>query len=341
MATQSKRDVVEGLLADALHRFSLDLVNIVRRYYGFLNASSGVKPTQLLSIDLKNVWHHGVHDTHYTKCGVALSPDGVIWVTRGHTVRRFNSIGGLINYVPEQLQNTTGIAFSAKGEAYIADYEADSVLVCDKNGMLLRRIGCDGSALGKKSSTLAQPFGVAIDAKNELLFVSENGGTYVKVMKLDGSIAHAFGSYGYGNGEFMTARGIALSSAGELGVVDCNGHRVQVCVCVLVGFLFLVFMVAVQVFDYKGQFLRKFGSAGTSKGQLSYPVGLAVDGVRDWLVVDNTNRVQVFSADGRFITTFLLDLEFASDSFSGICVDGDERVLVASKSKVQVLGFCG
>lgn len=69
-------------------------------------------------------------------------------------------------------------------------------------------------------------------------------------------------------------------------VSDCNNHRIQ-------------------VFDFEGTFMFKFGSEGTDKGQFRYPKGVARAPNGHIMVADSNNhRVQVFNEDGRFIRKF-------------------------------------
>ena len=60
-----------------------------------------------------------------------------------------------------------------------------------------------------------------------------------------------------------------------------------------------------QVFDANGKFLKKWGSAGTGKGQFSIPQEhLAVDKNDHVYIVDEASnpRVQIFDTNGHFIT---------------------------------------
>ena len=49
--------------------------------------------------------------------------------------------------------------------------------------------------------------------------------------------------------------------------------------------------------------LAQWGTHGSGNGQFGHPAGLAIDGVGDVYVSDQTNnRVQVFTPDGAYLT---------------------------------------
>lgn len=98
----------------------------------------------------------------------------------------------------------------------------------------------------------------------------------------------------------------------------------------------------IQVFDVNGAFLRKFGSEGSGPGQLHEAAGLAFDRESNLYICDDKNRrVQVFTAQGAFIT------EFTDTNAHPYCVhvDREGRVLVGgvfgadSRGRVCVFAF--
>jgi DNA-binding beta-propeller fold protein YncE len=59
------------------------------------------------------------------------------------------------------------------------------------------------------------------------------------------------------------------------------------------------------VFDYYGNFRRKFGSPGQDDGQFNRPAGIALDAAGHVFVADSGNhRVQVFALNGEFLEAF-------------------------------------
>ncbi|CAH3106182.1 hypothetical protein pdam_00005620 [Pocillopora damicornis] len=102
-----------------------------------------------------------------------------------------------------------------------------------------------------------------------------------------GKVMACFGCEGAGGGEFNMPWGVTIDDENNhLIVSDCNNHRIQ-------------------VFDFEGTFMFKFGSEGTDKGQFRYPKGVARAPNGHIMVADSNNhRVQVFNEDGRFIRKF-------------------------------------
>ena len=80
-----------------------------------------------------------------------------------------------------------------------------------------------------------------------------------------------------------------------------------------------------------------FGSKGSAPGQLSYPHGVAINSSGVVYVTDyNNHRVQLFSADGQFISSFgSEESQHGHDQLhspSGICVDSTNTVYVTDVS---------
>lgn len=202
--------------------FRLPLVRIVETYVAFRPPSAGTKPTLLLTIGSQQEFKWACY-------GVAVSPlDNSIWVTSMKQVQAFNSEGKFLRHVAKgqfQFEDAEGIAFSANGDAYIAEPYAGCIVACRSDGSFLRRIDIPRGG-GEKPP---EPYYLVIDSNKELLFVTERGNNRVAVLKLDGSFVRQFGSQGSGDGQFNGPRGIALGAAGEVAVADCHNHRIQVC----------------------------------------------------------------------------------------------------------------
>ena len=134
--------------------------------------------------------------------------------------------------------------------------------------------------------SLAGAHGIAIDGSDNIYIA-----TRTNVVKLDntGALVTVFGSFGSGDGQFRSPRGIALDRAGNIFVVDSGNHLVQ-------------------KFDSHGNFLFAFGTFGSDDGQFSDPRGIALDSTGNIFVADRLNhRVQAFDERGNFLFTFGTD----------------------------------
>jgi DNA-binding beta-propeller fold protein YncE len=167
------------------------------------------------------------------------------------------------------------------------------VVAADGNSAQLEFVCHMGNGYGSVEGHLNYPKGVALlpgeGGGQETVLVTEEGNHRVSQFKLDGTFIRIFagtGAEGSGGGEFNSPCGITvLGPSGEVAVADCENHRVQ-------------------IFDRDGNCKRQFGSFGSKiDGQLIYPAALASDAHGNLLVLDYTNRLQVFSAEGKHLCT--------------------------------------
>ena len=91
-------------------------------------------------------------------------------------------------------------------------------------------------------------------------------------------------SPGNGNGQFKLPTGVAFDDDNHLYVVDNSNHRVQ-------------------KFNTRGEYMLKFGSCGSSNGQLQHPVGITVHNKRVYVADQCNNRISLFQCDGNFSQT--------------------------------------
>jgi len=117
---------------------------------------------------------------------------------------------------------------------------------------------------------------------------------------------------GNGEGEFSYPRGITTDHGGNVLVSDFNNYRVQ-------------------VFDEKGNFLRKFGSEGTGEGELKYPIGIGILSNGDVVVAEpafnsGNKRLSVFNSQGQFIRFIG---EGKLDWPHWLFIDSNDNILVA------------
>ena len=92
-----------------------------------------------------------------------------------------------------------------------------------------------------------------------------------------------------------------------------------------------------QVFNPDWSYSHMFGSFGRAPGQFISPSGVAIDNSGVVYVTDKyIHRVQLFTADGQFISTF--DSEGSQHGYGqlyhplGICVDSTNIVYITDKN---------
>jgi hypothetical protein len=198
-----------------------------------------------------------------------------------------------------QLCYPSGVAVTSDSSfVIVADYGNHRVqvlrLVVGADGISahLEFVRSLGNGRGSADEQLKLPIGVALLQSNggqqETVLVTEQGNHRVSQFALDGTFVGIFagtGEEGSGDGEFLRPRGITVfGSSGEVAVADGSNHRVQ-------------------IFDSEGNYKRQFGTEGEEDGQLFCPYDLTSDAHGNLLVLDYTNRLQVFDPEGKHLCT--------------------------------------
>ena len=182
--------------------------------------------------------------------GIAFGIDGMwavtdvvnhcVWIfdREDQLVRKFGSNGKGSG----EFSNPAGVAFDANSHLYVTDYNNHRVQVFDITSTYLRQFGSHGSCNGQ----LKYPIGITVhDGK---AYVDDNENHRITVFQLDGQFSHTFGS-----GHMSFPWYIAVSSNDQLLVADF-GHD------------------HISIFTLDGNYVGKFGTQGTGRGQLSSPV---------------------------------------------------------------------
>ena len=211
-----------------------------------------------------------------------------------------------------------GVAINKRGEVVVTDRKMH-VSVFSPSGVKLRSFGIHGSGHGQ----FDEPCGVAVDGEGNILvvdrgtrhnyiikkFTSEgkflavvgrgldpiaiaisNKKVYVadydnhSIQFLHSNLS-TFGKKGSGKGQFSHPQGIACDSTGNVYVADRDNNRIQ-------------------VFTAEGKFLRMFGRFGQGKGELNWPISIAVHDGLLYVGEGRNERVSVFTLEGQFVTLF-------------------------------------
>ena len=182
---------------------------------------------------------------------------------------------------PGKLSKPLGIDVDRSGNLYVADSGAKSILIYNKDGKFLRRIGN-----AKWFDRLAN---VTVDPKGDRIYLVDIGGVgsqqhRVRVVDAaSGEHLFDFGKRGKDPGEFNFPRDLAVGKDGRLYVVDSGNFRIQ-------------------VFDRGGKFLKTFGAIGRQVGQFARPKEIAADPAGNLYVVDTAyGNFQIFSPEGELL----------------------------------------
>ncbi len=248
---------------------------------------------------------------------------------------RFVASWGVKGSGPGEFNDPTGIAVT-EHEVFVSDARNSRIQVFDLEGNFKRQFG----AAGKEPGQLGRPMNLTISA--EELFVADYWTDRIEVFALDGTHKKTIGHFGSGPGEFDAPGGVALAPNGDLFVADFYNQRIQQLhpdgrfvrqwgetrkpgiwagnfnypTDVALGPDGSIYVAdgyndRVQVFSRDGEFSHKWGGPfamdiyGPFKGWFATVTGITVDKTGNIFVADfYNNRIQKFSPDGTFLTTF-------------------------------------
>ncbi len=166
--------------------------------------------------------------------GMALSPDGLWWVTDlsspYHRIEVFGQDGTLKRMIGtrDEYDYPNTIAFDKAGNAYVSDANHGRLVVLDGTGKQLATVG-----RGASPGNLGLPRGVATDDTGRL-YVVDATGQFVHLYRVGSltdwrpTFVDQFGSQGIGDGQFEYPNGIATDGRDRVYVTDRENNRVQV-----------------------------------------------------------------------------------------------------------------
>ena len=141
----------------------------------------------------------------------------------------------------------------------------------------------DYKSLSKPVMTISgvnAPYFVAVHDSGDI-FVTSCSYHCIRVFDKNGTRKAIIGSQGVGVGQFSSPLGITIS--GDVMFVAENGGN------------------RIQKLSVTGKFLMKFGTHGSSSGQMSSPWGMCLSSNGNLYITDYTNsRIQVFNSNGIF-----------------------------------------
>ena len=274
--------------------------------------------------------------------------------------QRLIQVVGELKIKSETLGKPVGISVNSKGETVVVDHDKHCILITDKEGNCVRKVGCYGNNAGQ----LNRPADVTYLNDDNIMVVDHLNHRIQQFNVQTGNYVRSFGMEGTKNGEFQFPLSVCVDDKGRVIVADCRNNRVQVLSqdgvllfqfgdsgpeklnkpsqCIYYKNKFIVSdrdNHCLKVYDNSGKFLYKIGEPGKGDGQLKQPLGLCVQKCGDQcnlLVCNSGNRrVDQFTLEGCFTGKTNNSLQAPI----GISTTPDELILVTDykTKKIHIL----
>ena len=179
----------------------------------------------------------------------------------------------------QSFQAPSAVAVDSQDRVYVFQRGDPPVLVFDRDGYCM-------DAWSRRPRELEDAHHIYISA-DDFVYLTDRDAHQVLKYTTDGTLVMALGARDQATlqGPFNHPSDIAVSPSGEIYIADGYGNS------------------SVHTFSAAGEFLSSFGSPGSGPGQFRVPHSLAVarDG-RVFVCDRENNRVQVFAADGTYLT---------------------------------------
>ena len=241
-----------------------------------------------------------------------------------------------------------GVAADASGNLYVADSSNNRIRKIAPDGVTTTLAGNANPGLADAKGATAQfnqPYGLAIDAKGDLIVADTLNGTIRKVTAGGDTTSLAgAGLLGFQDGNGAIARfnrphGVAIGPGGVILVADTYNHRIRR----------LTDKGVVTTLAGDGVGAYKDGPGKSA--QFQYPAGLVIDNNGDAFVADQYNhRIRKVAKDGMVTTVAgsgvagLLDGDIAVARFQypwGIAILPNGSLLVADRYNMRLRRIVG
>ena len=190
--------------------------------------------------------------------------------------QRVIQVVGEIEIKGETLEQPCGIAVNSKGQIAFVDHDKHCILITDKEGNCVRKVGCYGNNAGQ----LNKPGDVTYLNDDNILVVDQLNDRIQQFNVQTGNYVKRFGKKGMRDGEFHNPASVCVDKEGRVIVTDYFNNRIQ-------------------VLSQDGEPLFQFGNSEPEK--LNKP-GLCIYHENKYIVSDcGNNCLKVFDKTGKFL----------------------------------------
>ena len=241
---------------------------------------------------------------------------------------------GEVEIKGETLVKPMGIAVNSKGQIAVSNHGSHCILITDKEGNCVRKVGCYGNNAGQ----LNRPADITYLNDDNILVADELNHRIQQFNVQTGNSVKSFGKRGTKDGEFRNPASVCVDDEGRVIVADYNNIRIQVLSqdgeplfqfgnsgpeqlinpgsCVYHENKFIVSdwgSDCLKVFDNTGKFLYRIEEPGEGGGQLLGHQGLCLQKCgnhHNLLVCDIfIGRVDQFTTEGCFTGKTVVKLQ--------------------------------
>ncbi len=208
-----------------------------------------------------------------------------------------------------------GVA-AGKGMMAVADTQNKRIVILNEEGRITKVV----DSLGNKDR-LSYPIAVAVHGS--IIYTADfyKGQVYLFDVagKQLGSFPNKRDAVKLGS---FSPTALTVDKRGNLYVTDVSRHRVV-------------------IFDSTGHVSLTFGQAGTGRGQLQFPNGIAFDedGDKIYVADSNNSRIQVFDNRGHFVQSLQFPPTVSLQAPRGLLLTPEKKLLILDTLKNQLYSY--
>ena len=173
------------------------------------------------------------------------------------------------------------------------------------------------------SIQLQNPYGIAVDGEDGLIYIADTGNILIKVFNLMGEYQTSFGESGTEEGQLLSPQAIAIDTANnDVYLLDVVVHKV------------LKFHRSGDSYT----FVSSFGAMGTGDGECSFPRDIELGQAGNVYVCDSGNgRILRFSSSGNWLSTITPGVGGTLANPYGIDLDHEGNIYIADTENHRVV----